>query len=409
MEERIYTAPGKHELEELADWARLSEDQDKAAMACLDAIGRNEEVTLTGPAGSGKTTLLKHIMERTGRNIIIACPTGKAALRASEVTGFSGKTIHQLLYQSVEEIDGELMFFDKKEPCGQRDLLVVDEASMLGSKLYKELMEWKPPKSPILFVGDKEQLEPVKDTWGPDLDNPTAALTEVHRQAAGNPIISLATAVREGRGDAWLKAYADDSDAVTLNAGAVEAAKWHLDRRSSGRDSTMLTFTHRIRRWANSSVRQALGLQGPVAKGDRLMVKANSRFVGVMNGEVLNVTEVEPSFERPDWLRVHTKELDEPVYVNARLIEADSRAYWNWYNGLPSKLRYSLPFVHVWYGDCITVHSSQGSQWDEVAFLWDDAFKRKKNSRRQADRDFARRFLYTAVTRASDKLAIFAI
>jgi len=407
---KVHIAPGKDPLQELAEWAHLSDDQDQAAQLCLDGIDRGDEVVLTGPAGSGKTTLLKYIMERTGRRVVIACPTGKAALRASEVTGCRGTTIHQLLYKKVEEIGGELLFSEYQKPCSERDLLVVDEASMLGSKLYKELMKWKPTRAPILFVGDKEQLEPVNDTWGPDLDNPTAALTEVHRQAAGNPIISLASAVREGNGDAWIKNWSEESDAVTLGAGAIEAATWHIERRRKGLDSTMLTFTHNIRRWANNGVRQVLGLKGKLAVGDRILVKVNSRTAGVMNGEVLNVTGVEQRVSgRPHWLRVHTAERLNPVIINSDLIEANPRAYWAWYNQLTNDLRFGLPFVHVWYGDCLTVHSSQGSQWDEVAFLWDDAFKRKKKSRRQADREFARRFLYTAVTRASDKLAIFAV
>lgn len=406
-----WTKPGNHDLEELAAWAMLSEDQDQAAQLCLEGIDRGEEVVLIGPAGSGKSTLLKHITERTGRRVVVACPTGKAALRATQTTGVRATTIHALIYEKVQEVGGELLFSEFRQPCSKRDLVVIDEVGMLDAELYAELKCWKPKASPLLLVGDKEQLKPVKGNWGVDLDNPTAELTQVHRQAQGSPIISFATAVRVGHGDAWMDHWLmhQDSDEVSIQGGAIEAVKWHLERREAGLDSTMLTFTHDTRRWANEAVRQVLGLQGPVAVGDRLMVKSNTKFVGVMNGEVLNVTDVEvPNPYKPTWLRVQVAERVNPIFVNTDFIEGNARDYWKWHRALSTDVRYSLPFVHVWRGDCLTTHSAQGSQFDNVTFLLDDVFRRKKKSRRAEDQDFARRFLYTAITRASKRFAIHA-
>jgi exodeoxyribonuclease-5 len=386
----------------------LSPDQEQAAKLCLDSLAKGQETSLTGPAGSGKTTLTKHIIKAFGKKTVIGCPTGKAALRAQQVTGCPASTLHRLMYKGVElAADGELLFSDLTDPLSaSRHLLVVDEVSMMGTKLYKDLRQWAPRTLPILYVGDAEQLEPVRDTWGVDLRNPTAALTQVHRQAQGSPIIDLATAVRQGNGDGWLGQWnpEESEDRVTLQHGLENAIRWHLDRRVSGRDSTLLTYTHQTRRTANVAIRGALGLVGPVCAGDRLMVKVNNRRTGLMNGEVLNVTRVEhrPVFNRADYIRVFTKERDYPLMINTELIERTAGDYWKWWNRAGDDKEY--PFVHVWYGDCLTVHSSQGSEWDEVGFIWDWAYKRM----RKKEPDAARRFLYTAVTRASKNLAIFA-
>lgn len=388
----------------------LSPDQQEAADACLESLAAGNETVLVGAAGTGKTTLTRYIIEQFGRHTVIGCPTGKAAQRAQQVTGVRASTIHQLLYQKVDTVNGELLFSEPRKPCSKRDLLIIDEASMLGSKLYKELMEWLPEGAPILFVGDREQLPPVRDTWGPDLLNPTGCLTQVHRQAAGNPIISLATAIRNGEGRQWLREWDGSNDAVQLYDGSPKAIEWHLRRKIDEKDSTLITFTHDIRRWANAACREVMEYdkQGPVVPGDRILIKANSRKVGVMNGDILDVTKVE-QMRKPIWYRVYSKQRLKPVMVNSVLIEGQSRDYWQWYNALPNKLRFGMPFVHTWRGECITTHSAQGSSWSEVGFLWGHHVRQRMNSRRKADREFARRFLYTAVTRAEEKLAIFAV
>jgi exodeoxyribonuclease-5 len=386
----------------------LSPDQETALDRCLASIEVNQETVLVGPAGSGKTTLLREIIARSRRRTVLGCPTGKAAQRLSEVTGRSASTIHKLIYREVEDTGSELLFTQPAAPCREGELLIIDEASMLGKKLYNELMTWLPDGARVLFVGDSEQLEPVKDSWGPDLKNPTARLTEVHRQALDNPIIAYATAIRQDKGDAWLAQEWDHADGrVNIEKGAHPAMRWYMDRLREGKDATLLTFTHRVRRAYNEYVRKNLGVEGePLAPGDKILVKTNRHSVGLMNGQVLTVESMEriKKYKYDPVYRLTVKEREGTVWVNTDMIEKEPRDFWGWYRSLP-KWACDQRLVHIWYGNCLTVHSSQGSQWDEVGFLWDKSF----NGMRRKDKPGARRFLYTAVTRASENLSIFVV
>ena len=386
----------------------LSADQEAALQACLDSIKTNRETVLVGPAGSGKTTLLREIIAKSPRKCVLGCPTGKAAHRLSEVTGRTASTIHKLIYREVEDTGTELLFTQPSHPCNSDQLLIIDEASMLGKRLYNELMSWLPEGARVLFVGDAEQLEPVKDSWGPDLKNPTARLTEVHRQALGNPIIAYATAIRQGEGDDWLSNQWDESsDRIRIQKGAHPAMRWYMSRLEEGKDATLLTYTHRVRRAYNEYVRKNLGVDGsPLAPGDKILVKSNRHSVGLMNGQVLLVESMEriSKYKYDPVYRLNVAGRDGTVWVNTNMIEKEPRDFWNWYRSLP-KWACDQRLVHIWYGNCLTVHSSQGSQWDEVGFLWDGAF----SGMRRRNGAGARRFLYTAVTRASENLNIFAV
>lgn len=387
----------------------LSPDQETALSACLVSIKANRETVLVGVAGSGKTTLMNALIAQTTGRVVLACPTGKAAHRLAQVTGRTAVTIHRLLYRSVEEVGDELVFSEPHAPCLSGDLIVVDEASMVGSRIYRELMKYLPDGARVLWVGDSEQLEPVNDDWGPDLRNPTARLTEVHRQALGNPIIAYATAVRQGEGNEWLKTDWNPEDGhISVEAGAHPAMVWYLSALDRGADVTLVTFTHKVRRAFNESVRANMKVDGKkLAPGDKILVKTNRQQAGLMNGQVLTVkslSRLSQRYRRDPVFRVLVREQEGAILVNTDLIEKQPRDFWNWYKALPD-FRKDHRLVHIWYGNCLTVHSSQGSQWDEVGFLWDDSFKRM----RTREKEGARRFLYTAITRAAEKLAIFSI
>lgn len=381
----------------------LSPDQQEALNTCISSLEQGHLTILTGPAGCGKSTLVSHIIRRSGRHAVLVCPTGKAAQRLSQVTGLLATTIHRRLYSHVEEDEAtkNLSFGKPRPPCLASDLLVVDEASMVGKNLYDELMAWVPAGARVLFVGDSAQLEPIKDTWGPDLKHPTAALTKVHRQAAGKPLIQLATAARQGLEADWLNTCLDESDkTVQFFSDWKKLLGWYLDRRLQGVDNVLITYTHAVRQSANQAVRQALKLEGPLCPGDRIMVRSNNYRWGLMNGEILTVTKVAPYYKNR--FQVFVQGREEPILVNADLIEKEPNEFWSWWKALEKK---DARYVHIWHGNCITVHSAQGSAWDEVGFIWCDTFKRL---RKQRDVE-ARRFLYTAITRAAEAIGIAVV
>lgn len=386
----------------------LSPDQAAALDACLASLHAGEETVLVGPAGSGKTTLMKSLLAQLPWPAVLACPTGKAARRLAQATGTGASTVHGLMYgppdENADDDDEELRFSGRKQRLGARSILVVDEASMLGSKIAADLRAWLPAGCRRLFVGDREQLEPVKDTWGVDLLHPTAALTQVHRQALENPIIHAATEIRQGRGDDWMRAWATSGQPdprVQLTRGMSTALDWYMELRDT--DAVMLAFTHRTRERFNELARARMGFRAPVCVGDRLLVRQNAPMLGLMNGDVIRVASVAPARAvMPEALAITTEDGGEYV-LNLRLLNGNPGDFWKFKRQL-SPWDQGMPWIHVWHGDCITVHSSQGSQWGDVGFLWDASFGRM----RAEDPESSRRLLYTAVTRAAERLAIFA-
>ncbi|HEX7124963.1 MAG TPA: AAA family ATPase, partial [Thermodesulfobacteriota bacterium] len=170
-----------------------------------DAIGRaatEKLLVVTGGPGTGKTTLVNgliRILERKGRRILLAAPTGRAARRLAEATGREARTLHRLL-----EFDPRARGFgrDRHRPL-EADLVIVDEASMLDVVLAYALVRALPAACQLVLVGDVDQLPSV----GPGsvladvIDSGRAAvvrLRHVFRQAEASLIVVNAHRVNRG-------------------------------------------------------------------------------------------------------------------------------------------------------------------------------------------------------------------
>lgn len=163
---------------------------------------------LTGGPGTGKTTTLNGIidaLEQQGKQVAIAAPTGRAAMRISEVTGREAKTIHRLLEVEVGFAKtGKLEFVHNEQNPLEADAVIVDEMSMVDTLLFDALLRAMKPASKLVMVGDFHQLPSVgagnvlRDLIESGVI-PTVELTHIFRQAAQSLIVTNAHEIVEGR------------------------------------------------------------------------------------------------------------------------------------------------------------------------------------------------------------------
>lgn len=203
----VFTAPGKDRLfdkDKSLEWVQkelniiLADGQKSAIRMAME----NKVLVITGGPGTGKTTLIRAILKiyrRSGRNVLMAAPTGRAAKRMSEATGFEAKTIHRLLEFSPKQGD----FKKNEEYPLETDLVVIDEASMVDTLLMHSLLKAVPRDAVLVLVGDVDQLPSVgagnvlKDI----IDSgyiPTVRLNEIFRQASQSLIIVNAHRINNG-------------------------------------------------------------------------------------------------------------------------------------------------------------------------------------------------------------------
>lgn len=198
----------------------LAENQKKAIAQALE-----EKVQIiTGGPGTGKSTITNAILtitKKLSNKIILAAPTGRAAKRMSEITGWDASTIHSLL-----EVDFQNGGFKKgiNNPI-DCDLIIIDESSMLDTSLMYSLLKAIPNHARVIFVGDINQLPSVgpgnvlKDMIASG-NLPVTILNEIFRQAAGSRIITNAHRINNGSMPDM--SNANDSDFFFIDAETPE-------------------------------------------------------------------------------------------------------------------------------------------------------------------------------------------
>lgn len=429
---------------------KLSHDQSKAITAITTHLLSNDEAILAGAAGTGKTTTLLSLLEKLTYNIMFFTPTGKAALRVQEQTNRTCSTIHAAFFTSVDEstsdTGGEKLRFSEPSPpegSGQNTLWVIDESSMIGTELAQTIRSMRElAGSKILWVGDDEQLPPVEGKWGVNFSNATGRLTTVHRQAEGSNILELATMTRMGqwsRFDGWGKMPLNDAVRVAP-CEVHDSVAWFHAQTSVGSNVGLITFTNKTRKLANFLYRRHTNLpQKRIAEGETLLVTMNNRGLALVNGQQVKVLKVEEyetmsraldtlvqtvTIERNRIMRGKTIKGTQIVYCLPELFDADTkemsdnkllrkvvgRLYnkellsevreatgWDTYEVRLRAQAFRQKLVQCTWGYCLTVHKSQGSQWDHVGFISCGFFRKTLKQ----DVDFGKRLYYTAITRAA--------
>ena len=174
----------------------FTDEQTAAVKACFD----NQVILITGGAGSGKTTCVGAMLSvyKGKYSYAQAALSGKASSRLTEVTGQKGSTIHKLL----EAVPGRGFGYNSDNPLPY-DIIIIDEVSMIDTRLMLALTRAIKTGSKLIMLGDVQQLEPigVGSTANDLILSPeikTIKLTKIHRQAAKSAIITDSISISKG-------------------------------------------------------------------------------------------------------------------------------------------------------------------------------------------------------------------
>ena len=372
---------------------QFSPEQDAALTAVADWLKRGDSplFRLFGYAGTGKTTLARHFAEGVDGAVQFAAFTGKAAQVMRAKGAANAKTIHSLIYRprGEEEVQDEVtgktgmaptFALNRQSDIAKASLVIVDECSMVGEELGRDLLSFGVP---VLVLGDPGQLPPISGGGFFTDADPDFLLTEIHRQAAENPIVRMAMDVREGR------------QLINGDYGTARIiAKTELTTEMVTDADQVLVGINRTRRRYNQRLRELADFNGPYPQaGDKLVCLRNDPAKGLLNGSLWKVMTASKQTSKPGinlLVSPDDGDTDRGVakikLLKAAFDDPDTDVGW----------QLKRRFDDFDFGYALTVHKAQGSQWDNV-MLFDESF---------AFRDMRDRWLYTAITRAAERLTI---
>ena len=395
-------------LEELQRKSDIHLD-DRQRLAVFESL-KNGLLVITGGPGTGKTTTINMIiklLEEEGQSILLAAPTGRAAKRLSDISGFEAKTIHRLL--EVKPTDGDNMSFVHDENnLLECDALIIDEMSMVDTLLFEAVLRGIKLTCKLVLVGDSDQLPSVgagnvlKDIIESGV-MPVVRLNEIFRQAQKSAIVTNAHKIVNGEhidltqkdNDFFFMQRMDFEGLQTL---VSELCKTRLPKAygySPFDDIQVLSPTKKgpagtqelnklLQQQLNPPAAGKSELKTPLftyRTGDKVMQTRNDYDIiwkkrtgektesgaGIFNGDIGRITACNKI--------VRTLNIDfdgrECVYT-ADMLDNLELAY------------------------AITVHKSQGSEYDAVVLTVFGGY----------DKLYYRNLLYTAVTRAKKLLVI---
>ena len=455
-------------FEGLKPGMRADSSQQEALLALENFVLTDTEkgvMVMTGPAGSGKTFMMKALvqwMKRQELPVVLLAPTGRAAKVLARTTRCWANTLHRQLYRPVEEQSGqgmswrirfELKAIEKDEPC----VFVVDEASMMGNgsgggeSLIGDLLQQLHQSSSwhkIVLVGDPFQLPPVGELdspafrseswipWGCSFSR--VALEGRYRHEKQSPVLDLAgrildwmkaeaegTATRPWNEEfgAWVEGYVaepqEEGPRLFHNiSAAVEDYALHYEPGQT----VMLSYSNAWAARFNDGLRAKWYPSGAgcPSNGESLLVVRNQYLSGgqlLANGEEVRWIRSQGKAHRHagmNWMNGHfawtgldgeDREFEGKLCLDllnskqASLNPAQQQALWQ-HRVSKGKGAEKDPFMEaVWakYPYAQTVHKAQGGAWSRVYLLLEKPYAVQ-------DPVAYLRWLYTAVTRCSDRL-----
>lgn len=388
----------------------LTKKQEEGLKIAVARHRANEKYTvIAGYAGTGKSTLVKFIIEALQvepSKVCYATFTGKAAEVLRKKGNKNACTLHRLLYDHVPLPAGG--FLRKPKKVINYDIVVIDEISMVPKSLVDTLFKHK---CYVICLGDPFQLPPIdKDEDNHLLDHPHIFLDQIMRQAEDSEIIQLSMAIREYKPIGFMDGKnVKVIDKKDLSTGMLLWA------------DQVLVGTNKEREKYNTEIRKLLGKGELPENGDKIICLHNYwedfSLTGdpLVNGTIGYLQFPEEGIVTfPYYIKSPTHQFDiikagiktdDSLYYEEEsldknmLIKGEKCCDWRvayQLGKLKNKIGDIIPREFA-YGYAITCHKAQGSEWDKVLVL---------EERFPFDKVEHARWLYTAVTRASDKLVL---
>lgn len=389
----------------------LTPKQQEGLKIALERHKANEKYTvISGYAGTGKSTLVKFIIDALDVDqdkVAYATYTGKAAEVLRKKGNPNAMTLHKLLYDSIPRQGGGFIRIPKK--MLEYKIIVVDEVSMVPKSMVDMLLNHRVY---VIFLGDPFQLPQIdKKETHTLLDKPHIFLDQVMRQAAESEIIQLTMKIRNGEQIDFMNGK------EVIIAPKASLVTGHLTWADQ-----IICATNASRISLNNQMREILGYSGLPQDGERMICLRNywedfsedgsSSLVNGMTGIIKNPFE---SFRMaPMYVKMKNHKMD---VIQGEFISDDGKTFNSveMDKGMITTGEFSLDWRETYalgqlknkigdivpreftFGYAITCHKSQGSEWDKVLVIEERfPFDKKEHAR----------WLYTACTRAAEKLVL---
>ena len=412
---------------------KLTDDQERAKNLIAEwFVNTDDQVfVLSGYAGTGKTFLIDYLVKevlhlKVGVEAVFVSPTGKAAANLVKSGTLAG-TVHGLIYlrdeddfdvdENGEIVEREELTFIKREKIDEKiKLIIIDEASMINEAVLHDLLSYGVK---CLFCGDGAQLPPVNGTC-PLLQNPHYTMKEIVRQAADNPIIQVATLARKGEPIPYGN-YGDKVCVIRKNAlSKAERKRLFLkaDQIICGRNLTRNAVNAEMRRYKGIDEKALLPVEGEkviCTLNDWEKPLDKGRKFHLVNGIIGTARDIKESFDdlatmefQADFLDYGVKvPFDTGIFTRGKYSHCYGQRAVTLANGtVVHENNYELlrrfkaaseePICRFEFAYAVTCHKAQGSEFDFV-IVFDEGW---------AFGEERARWLYTAITRAKEKLLL---
>lgn len=459
-----------------------TKDQSAALQKIWDFLDDDSKrvFILKGYAGTGKTTMMRMFISRLneeGRKFCLLASTGRAAKILSDISGQEAKTIHSHIYsfsgfnqdldklaesKTTETVEPLFLQFGLKlfTEENSASVYIVDEASMISDKpefgsvqakfgsgnLVRDLLDYD-KEAKFIFVGDECQLPPVNGSFSPVLTKDymeeqyglgvsEAVLKEIVRQKKGNDIVVAASKVRDLYHNppivTWGKFPLRGFNNIEIVPNQAELLNKYVQAIKTGgySSATLIAGSNKNCNSLAELLRPALGFHdNSLQVGELLLVTQNNLVSGLMNGDLVKVTQIGRREQRASLTflslevenvlngkRISQLLIEDILYSSSQInisqdqqrelyvdyaIRMQSKGYKSsspqFKNGM-----FEDPYLNALravYGYALTCHKSQGGEWKSVYVDIPRYYAREPKASTY-------QWLYTAMTRATDKLYV---